>query len=291
MSDTTGADDDESAAVAGDAGAGEPSRSELQGRVEVLEAETDRLRELYQAARRTTYRRTAIGLAGLGILGIAGAAVLPDVRDVLLVLGAIGLFGGLLTYYLTPERFVAADLAERLYDALAGNETALVADLGLSVARVYLPHPETESRPVTLYVPQRDDDPLPAPAAIEGPLVVTDETKGLALEPTGAALFDEFERTLAGPLADAPAALAEQVTDALVETFELVRATEVDVDAEAGRLTMSVWESTYRDGFDTPPASFLAVALAVGLETPVRVERTPGDDETFVVTCRWDVAD
>lgn len=287
MSDAAAVDDPESAAP-DEAPADEtPTREDLQARVDVLEAENDRLRELYEQSRRVTYRLTAFALAGVGLLGIVGAAVFPDVRSVLLVLGAIGLFGGVLTAYLTPEQFVAADLAERVYEALADNEADVVADLGLSSERVYVPHDET----ATLFVPQDDADPLPSMADIEGPLVVTDETKGLALEPTGATLFDEFERTLAGPLAESPAELAAQVTDALVETFEFVRATEVDVDADDGRLTVGVWESTYQEGFDTPPASIVAVAMAVGLDTPVRAEITPGDDETFVLTCRWDATE
>lgn len=267
--------------------ADEPSREALEDRIETLEAENERLRRRYARSQRTSYRRTAFGLAALGLAGLAGAAAFPDLRTVLVTLGAIGLFGAVLTYYLTPERFVTADVAERVYDSLARNEADLVADLGLSDARVYVPY-EDASR---LFVPARDDAPLPDADALDAPLVVTDETRGLALAPAGAGLFTEFERTLTGSLADSPAALAAQLTDALVEAFELVDRTDAECDAADGRLTVAVHGSAYGSGFDTPPASFLATGLAVGLDRPVRVEVTTADRGDFAVTCRWEPAE
>lgn len=262
-----------------------PDADELEERLESLKAENERLRTLYAQTRRSSYRRTALGLAAIGGVAGVGAALFPAERDILLILAAIGLFGGLLTYYLTPERFVAADVAERVYDAIATTEADLAADLGLSDEHVYLP----TGRSARLFVPQRDTDPLPDPEAIEGPLVVTDETRGLAYTPSGARLFEEFERSLSGPLADSPAALARQVTDALAETFELVDGTDIDLDADAGRCTVAIRGSAYPDGFDTPAASLLGVAFAVGLARPIRVETAPSEVADFTVTCRWDV--
>lgn len=267
-----------------DGDAADLDREALEGRVELLEAENERLRALYAQTRRSAYRRTALGLAGVGVVAGVGGYLFPAVRDVLLILAAIGLFGGLLTYYLTPERFVAADVAERVYDALATNEADLAADLGLSDHHVFLP----DDAAATLFIPQDDTDPLPDPDAIEGPLVVTDETRGLALDPTGARLFDELDRTLAGPLATSPGPLARQVTDALVETFELVDGTDIDLDTDDGRCTVAMRGSAYPNAFDTPPASLLGVAFAVGLETPITVETASAQDADFTVTCRWD---
>lgn len=255
----------------------------LEERLEQLQSENERLRTLYAQTRQSAYRRTALGLAAIGGVAGLGAVLFPAERDVLLILAAIGLFGGLLTYYLTPERFVAADVAERVYDALATTEADLAADLGLSDEHVYLP----TGASATLFVPQHDTDPLPDPAAIEGPLVVTDETRGLAFTPSGARLFEEFDRTLSGPLADSPGPLARQVTDALAETFELVDGTDIDLDTDAGRCTVAIRGSAYPDGFDTPAASLLAVAFAVGLDQPIRVETAPAQAADFTVTCRW----
>lgn len=270
--------------AAGEESPGELDREALEGRLELLEAENDRLRELYARTQRTAYRRTAAGLAAIGGVAGLGGLLFVSARDVLFVLAAIGLFGGLLTYYLMPERFVAADVAERVYEPLAANEADLAADLGLSDEYVYLP----DGREATLFLAQDADAPLPNPEAIEGPLHVTDETRGLALAPTGSRLFTEFDRTLSGPLGDSPGAIARQVTDALVETFELVDSTDFDLDAEDGRLTVACRGSAYPEAFDTPPASLLAVALAVGLERPVRAETAPAEEADFTVTCRWE---
>jgi hypothetical protein len=262
-------------------------REALEGRVELLEAENDRLRQLYARTRRTAYRRTAAGLALVGGLAVGGGLLFPLAREVLFIIGAIGLFGGLLTYYLTPERFVAADVAERVYTELAANDADLIADLGLSEERVYLPDAEA-SGSATLFIPQDADAPLPDPEDREGLIVVTDETRGLALRPSGAGLFRELERTLAGPLAESPATLADQVSDALVESFELVDGTERDLDAADGRLTLALRGCAYPNAFDTPPASLLGVAFAVGLDRPVRLETATATDADFSVTCRWE---
>lgn len=262
----------------------ELDESELEARIDLLESENERLRELYAQTRRSAYRRTALGLAGVGLVAAGGGFLFPAVRDVLFILGAIGLFGGLLTYYLTPERFVAANVAERVYDALATNEGDLVADLGLSDERVFLP----DENAAILFVPQNEGGPLPASDDIDGPLVVTDETRGLALTPSGARLFEEFDRTLSGPLAESPGPLARQVTDALVEAFELVDGTDIDLDTADGRLTVAMRDSAYPDGFDTPPGSLLGVAMAVGLNQPVRVTTAPAAEADFTVTCRWE---
>lgn len=256
---------------------------DLRVEVDLLEEENERLRDLYAATNRASYHRSALALAGLGVFAVAGAAVFPAVRTVLLALGAIGLFGGVLTYYLTPEQFVVADVSERIFDAVSTNEAALVADLGLSDDRVVLP-----ADPVTLFIPQQSAAPLPKSNAIDGPMVATDDSRGLALTPTGDRLLSEFERTLTGGLAATPAALTTQLTDALTEGFELVDRTAADLDGDDGRLTVELYGSVYDDSFDTPPASLLAVGLAVGLETPVWVEQSPANDADFTVTCRWD---
>ena len=263
-----------------------PDRDALEARIELLEAETERLRNQYAQAKRTQYRRTALGLAGLGGVALVGGLVFPAVRDVLVIIAAIGLFGGLLSYYLTPERFVAADVAEQVYETLAENEAALTADLGLSDDRVVLPTPAAD-RPATLFLPQDSTAPLPDPAAIEGPLVVTEPTQGLGLTPSGAGLFTEFEATLTAGLGDTPGQIAQQVRDGVVEAFELAEGVDLAVESDAGRVTLACADSAYPTAFDPPIASLLATALAVGLETPVAVTTRSDDETDLTVTCQW----
>lgn len=261
------------------------SREELLDQVDRLTDENRELRDAVLAAKRTQYRRTALGLAALGAAAVAGGALFPAARDVLFALGGIGLFGAVLTYWLSPERFVAADVGRDVYVALAGNERALVDELGLSDRRLYVP----VGGGVRLFVPQREDADVPATGDLDRTLVAPDETtRGVALDPSGQPLFDAFEDALTGSLGTTPETLATQLTDALVEQFELVDAATPDVDADDGRLTVSVSGSVYGpvDRLDHPVASLLAVGVATGLDQPVALEVTD-DGDSALVTCTW----
>ncbi|SDM92342.1 hypothetical protein SAMN04487949_2860 [Halogranum gelatinilyticum] len=267
--------------------------SDLRAELELLREENQRLRGQYVRARRTSYRQSALGLVSIGVVSAIGALLFPAAQTVLFALAGIGLFAGVLTYYLTPERFIAADVGERIYAALMTNETAIVRELGLSDTRVYIPHERQTAR---LFVPQHSQFDVPSEGDLESTFVVTENERerGLALRPTGRNLFEEFEQTLSGPLGTTPHELRDQLTDALVNVFEVVEATTTDLDAEDGRLTVAVTDSAYTfdDDVDHPVASFVAVGLATGLGTPIQTTVTtePGnsDDVDFRVTCRWE---
>lgn len=259
----------------------------LEAELERLSAENERLRTAYARSRRTAYRRSAGALAVLGLLGLAGGVLVPGSRTVLVVLGAIGLFGAVLTTYLTPERFVAAAVGRAVYGALADNEAALAAELGLGETSHYVP--TDHARGVRLYVPQAGTGGPPGAGALETTLVATDDAVGLALDPSGGDLLRELETSLAGDLADDPATLAAQLAEALTDQFELARSARADVDAVDGRATVAVAGSAYGrvDRFDHPAASLVASGLARGLDRSVTVDVTDGDDE-WLVTCRWE---
>ena len=265
--------------------------AELAARIELLEAENRRLREEYARARQSGFRRTAIGMAAIGTIALLGALVFPANATVLVSLAAVGFFGALLTYYLTPERFVAATVGEGVYAATAENGDAIVAELGLSDRRRYVPR-EAPDRPATLYVPQDADGSLPGTEALDSTFVVgEDGDRGIALRPVGGPLFSEFERALAGPLAAEPSPLADQLADGIVAEFELADAVSPDLDSSGGGCAFGIDGSAFGavDRFDHPIASFLAVGLAVGLERPVDVEVTGGGDRfEHRVVCSWE---
>lgn len=266
----------------------EDENLELAARAELLAEENRRLRAEYTRARRSEYRRTAYGLALLGVLAFVAGLAFPDGREILFALGFTGLFGGVLTLYLTPEQVVAADVGERVYAALAANDAALATQLGLGDERVYLPG---DDAPAHLYVPRWTE--YDRPALDEGPLVVDEQSRGLLLEATGAFLFEEFER-VTDDLAATPAALATQLAEGITEVFELAGAIDTDVDPRGGRATVRVSDSAFGDPdrFDHPLASFLAVGFAAGLDRPVTLEVDPGagdDRADWLVTCRWSV--
>ncbi|WP_254535877.1 hypothetical protein [Halomarina litorea] len=264
-----------------------PDDEDLLARVDLLAEENRRLRAAYQSARRSRYRRTALGLLLVGGLALAGAVLFPGVRTVLLALGGTGVFAAVLTYFLTPERFVSASVGDHVVGAYADNEAAIADELGLAGTRVYVP---TAGGP-RLFIPQYETDEVPTDDALRATFVTGDDvTRGLALAPTGGRLYEEFERARAGPPADRPAALARQLADAAVEQFELVARADTERAGE-GRLTVGLDDPVYRpaDRFDHPVASLLGVGLATGLAAPVEVEvSTAGDDRyDALVTCSW----
>lgn len=255
----------------------------LRARVDVLTEENERLRREYVRARRSQHRRAALVMALLGVLAIGAATVFPEYREVLLALGGTGLFGGVLTYYLTPERFVAASVAERVHAAHAANETALVEDLGLRDERVYVPTPDAPEA-ARLFIPQRADyDPPRDPEQV---LVVTDDPdgRGVAFVPTGGPLYEEFEATVTGDPAAEPATLAAQLADAVVETFELATAASTEPDLEGGRIVVTVSDPVYGDldAPDHPIVSVVGVGLAVGLERPITASVEEGSQPRLV---------
>lgn len=269
--------------------------SELAAQVELLSEENRRLREAYAEARRSRFRRAALGLAGVGVLAIAGAVAFPAVRTVLLALGGTGLFAAVLSYYLTPERFLSASVSEAVYEALATNGASLAADLGLQDTRVYVPTGTAadDGSSVKLFVPQRTNYAIPDDEALESVLVVPPESdgRGLSLEPTSAALVREFRTALSGEPSDEPDALAQQLADALVEQFELVDAADPDADPDASRVSVAVGGSAFGpvDRFDHPVASFVAAGLAIGVGRPVTVDVIASEEHAdYLVTCRWD---
>lgn len=286
--------DSDSDPNADDPAGGPPGGGDAAGdRLARLRAENRRLRDAYDAARRDRTRRTAAGFLVVALVAAVGAALFPPVRDVLVVLAGTGAFAGLLTYALTPERFVPADVGERVTRDLAADRAALVADLGCSDRRVYVPTPG-DLGPARLFVPQHADADVPDAAALSDPLVVPDgddRERGLAFTPAGASLFREVRASLAGGLATEPSRLADQLTEALVAGLEVADAVDHEVDAASGRLSVAIDGGVFGStpGFDDPLASLLAVGLAVGLDAPVETTVRAGEG-SYTVTCSWDPA-
>lgn len=270
----------------GEAGSTSEEQLDRAARAELLAEENRRLRSEYARAQQSKYRRTAYGLGAVGLLAALGGVLFASGREVLFALGATGLFGAVLTLYLTPGQFVTADVGERVYAAMAANEAAIAADLGLSDERIYVP---VDEQTVRLYVPQHAEFEIPADR--EGPLVVDDASRGLLLEATGAGLFEEFSRALTSDLATAPQSLAAQLADGLVEQFELATSVDPDIDTEGGRVTFGVSDSAFGDldRLDHPVVSFLAVGIATARDQPVTVDVDRGDERAdWLVTCQWD---
>jgi len=282
------------AAVESATGGGETGE-DVAAYVDLLETENSRLRRDAAAAHRAHYRRTALGFLALALLAGGGAVTFPDLRGVLLALAGIGGFAAVLSYYLTPEQVLAASSAERVYGAYATTGEALVDDLGLQETYVYLPARSGAAggASVRLFVPQAEEYVVPDPGDLDGVIVGADDRfqRGIAVYPTGGALFREFEQSLTEPLAEEPTALSKQLARGLVEVFEFVEDATVEPDTRGGRVTVGVTGTAYGaiDRFDHPVSSFLGAGLAHGLDHPVQVAVEADGSGRFdaLVACDW----
>lgn len=285
-------DDDPPADAADSSASADARRDELATIVDELQAENRRLRREYVRAKKGSYQRSSVALVVLGIAAVLGAVVFPVAREVLFILGAVGLFSGVLVRYLTPERFVTATVAQSIYESSAETGADLTAELGLEDVRVYVPTDETETTavPVRLFVPQTSSFEIPAAEALTSLFVLpeSDVHRGISVRPTAARLVREFEKSARESIATDPADLASELSDGLVEQFELVDSTNVESDLDARTVTLSVRGAVFADdmGFDHPVESFVGTGLAYWFDRPVTVERTERDGETVLV-CRW----
>ena len=243
-----------------------------------LREQNRRLRVEYEAARQRGYRRSALAMAVLGVLALAGAAAFPVQATVLLALGGTGLFAAVLTYFLTPERFVSASVGEQINRAHSRTLTELIDELGLTDERWYVPTPERPEH-ARLFVPQ--GGAAEPPATMDGIFVVASEPdqRGIAVVPTGDGLYDSFVETVTGEPATDPVAAARQLADAVVEVFELADAAGVDADRAGGRIVVRISKPVYGELVepDHPIVSALAVGVATAVGSPVRASVT--DDE------------
>lgn len=259
-----------------------PERTEeLVAQLETLRRENSRLRKEYARAKQTTYRRTSVALAGLGTIAGLAAVVFPTLRQLLIVLAAIGFFGSVLTRYLTPERVVTADVSESIYTAHHETISQLNDELGLTATRIYLP----VDGGIRLFIPKHHDYDLPTSDA----LFITDNntTRGITLPPTGDLLATELQTTTSSMADDSFGAIVDQAGDAVVEQFEIADAIDLatsDSDTTT-RVVVEITGVAFGDlsQFDHPIVSLIGTVAAQELDTAVKADVTRQDD-TFVVT-------
>lgn len=278
--------DGEAGATGADSGDMSDREAELVAEREVLRTENERLRREYRRATRVTYRKSALALFGLGVLALVGAAAFPTVADVFIALGGIGCFGGVLTYYLAPERVLTASVGQHVFDAVRSNTSRLVDELGLQETAVFVPRDDA----VRVFRPQHPAFELPGET--DRLFVVADDPReqGVALDTAGTGLFEEFERGLAGPFADDVTAAADQLAEAVVEQFELAGHVAPDPEPADGRIVFGVSDPaiTPLDAVEHPIPAFLGTGVAGFRAEPVEVTVQTGDDRfDAVVGIEW----
>lgn len=266
-----------------------PERTdELVAQLETLRQENSRLRDEYARAKQTAYRRTSGALAGLGVIAGLAAVVFPTLRRLLIVLAAIGVFGGVLTRFLTPERVVTAGVSDSIYTAHHDAISQLTDELGLTATRIYLP----VDGGIRLFIPKHHDYDLPTSDA----LFVTDDTaaRGITLPPTGDLLATDLQTTTASMADDSFDTIVERAGDAVVEQFEIADAVDLttsDSDT-ANRVVVEITGAAFGDlaQFDHPAVSLLGTVAAQELDTAVKADVIRQDDTVVVTFERLDDA-
>ncbi|MDL0120018.1 hypothetical protein PNQ29_09785 [Halobacterium salinarum] len=254
---------------------------ELAAQLEILREENKRLRGEYERARQTAYRRTSTALAGLGIIAGLAAVLFPTLRQLLVVLSAIGLFGSVLTRYLTPERVVTANVGESIHAAHHKTISQLNDELGLAATQIYLPIGEQ----ARLFIPKRQNYRLPKSTDLF--ITNEDSARGITLPPTGDVLATDLQTTTPEMGDDTFSAVIEQAGDAAVEQFEIADAVHLTT-SDSDETTRAIVEITgvafgELSELDHPVVSLIGTITARELDTPIRAEVTKQGD-TAVVT-------
>lgn len=280
------------------------SRDALLAKQQALEAENNRLRSAYAAAQRSRYRRTAIALCLVGIISAGAGVLLPTSQSVLFAIGATGLFAGVMTYYLSPNQFVAATIGDRLVEANVVTLNGFIQTLGLSGTIVYVPTTDAVVRTdVIAFLPQSTEYSIPTELS---PGVITDAepaAQGIGTIPIGGLLLDEFTQALTTERATDPDRLGEQLAEAITDQFELATTVEIETAitgetkedgvVPAGRLTAVCTEPVFATttALDHPIGSFIASGVATALDRPVelRVDNENSDNNNnYQATVRWE---
>jgi hypothetical protein len=247
----------------------------------LLRTENERLRRELERTTRTTYRRTAIALLAVGLASALAGIALPASREVLVVVGAIGVFGGVLTYYLTPERVLAASVTESVYNAHANAITSIQTELGLREEYVYVPD---NDRPggAALYIPLHSEYEIPQDTTRTFQTGDSEHEHGVTLQPTGGTLARALENSLSSELE--PNRLATVIPEAIVEQFEL--ADNATAERTNKTLTIEV-DGPALDRLDRPDhpiTSLAAVSAARALDDPITVENIDTTNEQITIS-------
>lgn len=249
--------------------------------VSLLRTENERLRRELKRRTRTTYRRTALALLLVGAVSALAGLVVPAAREVLVIVGAIGIFGGVLTWYLTPETVLSASVAESLFDANASTIIALVAELGLVEESVYVPSTEHVGG-AYLFLPLHAAYDLPETVESTFLTAGTERERGVALQPTGAKLSRALDHSIGGDVDESE--LPGVVAEAIVEQFELAANADAEIVDDTLSLHVERPAIAGLDRPDHPVVSLACVTTARSLDQPVRADTVDPDDGRIVLT-------
>lgn len=269
-----------------------PAHEELQAEIAALQEENRRLRREYARSRQRQYRRTAIGLGIVGMVAIVASVLFPAQQTLLLALGGTGVFGAILTYYLTPEQFVPVSISEEIDRGRTATLSQIRENLDLTDKQVFVPTPEQEYS-TRVFLPQRDVYQLPAAETLSSVFVTgaNRDQRGLSLVPAGEYLYAEFTKTVNEMPAEEPVPAVGQLADAAVEVFELADQVSVDTVENESRIIVEGTNVAYGElnQPEHPVVSLLGVGLARAIDQPIEVVIEDAEADDGVISLRWNI--
>lgn len=238
--------------------------------------------------------QSAIGFLVVGLGAVVGGYLRLDTASgmLLIAVGATFLFGSIAAYTLDADQYLPATVHESVYSDTVANQLALIDEHRLLNTLVYIPRTRSDRHPV-LFVPKYPDHTLPRETELDSLYTGSDSDRsaGIALRPLGATLARRYESMLSGELSDRPDELAVQLSDGLIEGFELADSVETDVQTDDEIVQFDVSGSVYdrSGGIEDPIQSFFAVGLAMGLGMPIAVESGAmgSEEDGYRLRCRW----
>lgn len=237
-------------------------------------------------------RQSAFGFIILGLVSTAGGLLEwnTQMAVVLVAVGATFFFGGIVTLTLDSGQYLVTSVHQSIYSDLSENLERLIEAYDLQKTLIYLPRTGSES-PV-LFLPKHPDHQLPRDIERDSLFVESHNSRaeGIILRPAGATLFSKFESMLEGEMGGTIEELTRQLSDGLIEGFELVDGIRTDVRPEDNVVEFVITGDLHRTGraHENPVQSFLAVGLAKGLDTPIAVEpiQETENNEALAFRCR-----
>jgi len=238
-------------------------------------------------------RQSAYGFIFLGLVSTVGGLLEwnTQMAVVLVAVGATFFFGGIVTFTLGSKRYLITSVHQSICWDLSENLERLIESYDLQKTLVYLPRTGAAEPPV-LFVPKHPDHQLPKGIEVDSLFVESHNKRaeGIVLRPAGATLFDRFESMLEGEIGETLDDLTRQLSDGLIEGFELVDRIRTDVHPEEDVVEFEIVGDIHdsSQGYENPVQSFVAVGLAAGLETPITVEpmQEAENDQALTFRCR-----
>jgi hypothetical protein len=225
---------------------------------------------------KSRFRYATALFAILGTLAGLLTLVAPAFRTLLVAFAGIGLFGALLLWTVTRDRFLSLSTAEAICEPLLRNQTVLTDSLELDGQPWYVPMSDGDVR---LVVPSSDPDDQEEVREM-ATLGVGDDGQSLCTNAVGTSLLSETKLP-GGSLPEPTHDTLELLADVACSQFELTD-TIRRVDDGPGFALVSIEGETFADSdyLEYPVSSLLAVGLAKTLDQPVVISERNVDTAT-----------